>query len=333
MSIIGYIKDTLKSRQKMALIRLVALLIAIVMLLLVAVWAWFANNTEADASGLNISVNAGKNMYISLDGGLTYHPGIDLLDENSQIYISESNKIKDNLMMLDITSDGKTFLRPVFSQTDGANRTPDTSKNWSDATPNQAYISLNINFRTTFPGKIYLGSGTDIVTFCESNNLPLTGTSSGNPSTKGDFSKDCIVGALRLSAVDGDNLRFVMIPRSDIELITTTTTVDNITSYSYEVKTGNAVSNRAKIHEYYNSTKEFTTNNSPLLSSSATQSAADENAYLTTTVLDEESGQYIGNATINIWLEGCDDEVKRALSGGKYNIALDFVAHEVTENE
>ncbi len=329
MSKISFIKDIVQSRQKMALIRLVALLIATVTLLLVAVWAWYASNTEADASGLNISVNAGKNLHISLDGGLTYHSGLDLLSESSQKYISENNKIKDKLIMLDITSDGMTFLRPVFSQTDGTDRTPDDSENWSTAVPNQAYISQTINFRTTFPAEIYLGSDTQIVTYCESKDLPLTGSSAGNLNSKWGFSKDCIVGALRISAVDGDVCRFVMIPRSNVELVTTTTTIDGIATYSYEIKTGSSVSGNTSIHEYYNSDKELKTNSSPLLSSSATQEVRDENTLLTTTVLDEEDGFYKGTATINIWLEGCDDEVKRVLSGGMYNIILDFVAHEV----
>ncbi len=323
----SFIIKKLKLNKEKPLLKHISLLLASVILLTVAVWAWFAANQNADADGLNVTMASSKNLEISLDGGSTYHYGLDLLSDSDQEFIGESNKIKDKLNMLDITSDGKTFLRPVFTQTDN-NRMPDVNQTWSPANKNSAYISQTVHFKTSFPAEIYMGAGTTITTYCEKNELDLVGINAGNKSTYGDFSTDCIVGALRISAVDNKgNLCFTMIPRSDIELI-----VDND---EYSVVTGDNVSENAKKHTYFASDyltkQDTTTNDNPLLAFTATSDSkpSASTTKLTETVYNTEKDYYEGVATVNVWLEGCDPETRRALSGGKYNIVLDFVAFEI----
>ncbi len=322
------LKQKFAGKQAKDITKLISLVLVTVILLGVAAWAWFATQEKADASGLSISLGASKNLEMSLDGGATWHFGIDLLSADTQQYISEGNRVKDKLNMLDITSDGKTFLRPVFTQTDNV-RIPDCTQVWSTPNKNSAYISQNVCFRTNFAGEIYMGAGTEIITSCEKTNNDLVGISPGNKSTYGNFSTDCIVGALRISAVDSsDNLCFTMIPRNDVELVKNG---DN-----YSVLTGINVSDNTSKHTYFASdylTTQTTTTKADVLTgfSATPENNPKDSTWIADTVYNPDTGYFEGQATINIWLEGCDAETLRALSGGKFNINLEFVAFESEE--
>ncbi len=326
MEKIKLLKNKFATPQAKALTKLISLVLVTVILLGVAAWAWFVSQQEANATGLNVTMGTSKNLELSLDKGATWHYGLDILSTDAQQYISEDNKVKDKLLMLDITSDGKTFFRPVFTQTNNV-RIPDCTQVWSTPNKNNAYISQLVYFRTTFPGEIYMGADTEIITSCQKTGRDLVGVSAGNKSTYGDFSTDCIVGALRISAIDkNNNLLFTAIPRSDVELV-------KDSNGNYSVKTGNAVSPDATKHTYYASnyltTGQPTTTSNVITSFTATPNYnPGNNTKLTNTVYNPETGYYEGYATINIWLEGCDAEALRALSGGKYSINLDFVAIE-----
>ncbi len=317
----SFIIEKLKLNKKNTLLRHVSLLIATLMLLSVAVWAWFSMQTNANANGLNVTLGAGKNLDMSLDLGKTYHGTFDLLGEDDQQYISTNNQIKDKLNMFDVTSDGKVFWNPKFKeQTDGL-RQPDVNsqEQWTHPNPNYAYISETITFRTTFPADIYMGKNTAITT----STNKLVGADAENKSDRGDFSRDCIVGALRISAIDSNNqLKFVMIPRSEIKLV-------EASDGSFTANTNNT----SNIHTYYpESYQSGTTTKQALTAFTAVDGgkAPNDNTKIATTTASSD-GYYYGTATVNIWLEGCDEETRRVLSGGKFNISLDFVAFEITE--
>ena len=320
------LKQKFAGKQAKDMTKLISLVLVTVILLGVAAWAWFATQKKADASGLNITMGTSKNLELSLDKGSTWHYGLDILSADTQEYISEDNKVKDKLLMLDITSDGKTFFRPAFTQTDNI-RTPDCTQVWSTPNKNSAYISQLVYFRTTFPAEIYMGAETEIITSCQKTGRDLVGGSARNKSKYGDFSTDCIVGALRISAIDkNNNLLFTAIPRNDIELV-----VDSNGKYS--VNTGSSVSADASKHTYYASdyltSQKTTTTSNVITSFTATpQNNPGDNTKVADAIYNAETGYYEGYATINIWLEGCDAETRRALSGGKYSINLDFVAIE-----
>lgn len=328
MSKFSFIVDFIKLNKKRTVLRQISLLAAIVVMLILAVFAWFTSSSgEATAEGIKVSMFTGNNLDISLDGGKNYVGDIDLLSADDQEYISDENKIKGVLSMEDITSDGYNFFRPVFL-TDANNiRTPDTAENWEDAAKNRAYISQEITFRTGSASDIYIGSGTQIITSAENEGKLLASSNPekiGNISPNGNFSRDCIVGALRISAVDSnDNMCFVMIPRTDVEL------VQNDTSFSVET---NNVSSNVFDHYYYST--NYQSEGAPVkLDESKVVHAYTPNtdgtiAKIGTTTLNKNDGFYYTTATINIWVEGCDAEARRALSGGKFNIVLDFMAVE-----
>lgn len=327
MKVFDFIKDKIKlnkNPRKRLLLKQTSLLCAIVFMLVCVVWAWFTTNSkEAEASGLSISMGASDSMMISLDGGTSFHESINLLADADQDKIDETNKIKGKLSMQDITSDGMTFYRPKFTETDGR-RIPNTDENWDYAAKNTAYISQEVIFRTTKPSNIYMGAGTSITTSCEIEGKALASavvSEIGNKSKSGNFSCDCIVGALRISAVVGNNCKFVCIPRSDIELVRNG---DEIT-----MNIGSAVSDETAIHTYYSSS--YMTSGTTESSFDAITGFDGSQLITTTTKTTDENGNtvYEGTATINLWLEGCDPEVTRILSGGKYRIAFEFIGVEV----
>lgn len=328
MTKFSFIKKV-KLNTKFPLIRQIALLIAILMLLVMAALAWFASKETAEADGLNISMSSGKNLLISLDGE-NFVTSIDLLSDEAQDIIGSQNKIKGFLNMTDITSDGVTFLRPTFKEIDGE-RIPNVEDDWKvmgDEDRNNSFISQTVTFRTDSPSIIYLSSGTGISTYSEENNQPLTGSNSGNKSEDGDFSKDCIVGALRISAVDSSgNLCFLCIPRSDI--VSSVETNEN-DEKEYSVVIDENGSPDSMIHSYYSTNyaeeKEEQTASGVIYSFDGTQQIA-------VTTKNSEFGYYEATATINIWLEGCDAETRRAFSGGKFNMSFDFTAVETNEPE
>lgn len=324
----SFIVEKLKLNKKRPLLQSLSLLLATLMIFSVAVWAWFSMRKDADANGIQMTVTAGKNLDMSLDNGATFHNGIDLLAADQQQYIMATNQIKDKLYMYDITSDGDTFWSPKFQDNASEGiRIPDTEKEWTYAAANSAYISETVMFRTTFPAEIYMGKNTAINTSVST----LTGTNAGNKSEGGDFSRDCIVGALRISAIDSaNNLCFVCIPRSDVEL-------HQNDDGSFSMRTGNNVTEASKKHTYfpdnYQSSNGTVTRTNTLLGFTAVHDEApptDTTTKIATTT-DGGDGYYYGTATVNIWLEGCDAETRRVLSGGKYNINLDFVAYDISE--
>lgn len=297
----------------------VALLIAILMLLIMAVFAWFSSSGgKADANGISFHLGTGDSMDISLDGGKTFVNSIDLFSDEDQRIISESNKIKDKLNMEDITSDGKTFYRPVFNEENGQ-RIPNTAANWDYATQNRSYITETIIFRTDKKSDIFMGSGTQIITSCENDNKALASDNAadiGNKNSTYNFSNDCIVGALRISAVDSDgNICFVCIPRSDVELVRNGNVV--------EMKLGNNVSSEAKIHSYYST--NYQTDKGPVVAENVIY-GFNGTQKIATTTFNADTGYYEATATVNIWLEGCDTETTRVLTGGKFKLAFNFIA-------
>lgn len=334
MKVFDFIKEKIKLNKepkKRLFLKQVSLLCAILVMLISVVWAWFSvNKGEADASGMNITMGTSDSLLISLNGGSNFTNKINLLskDEDVQAIIGQANNLFDTdgkllLSMQDITSDGQIFFRPKFNEVDGQ-RIPDTTAEWTHATKNRAYISQNIVFRTTKPCDIYMGSGTAITTSDSVLVSDVTGTIK-NPVSGTNFSKDCIVGALRISAVADDECKFVCIPRSDIEL--------DRSGDTPVMLTGNALSGESEIHVYYDSTYQTTGDTveewNTVLNFDGTQLITSTNQKVVRTNAEgkDEEG-YEATATINLWLEGCDPEVTRLLSGGKYQVTFDFVATE-----
>lgn len=320
-----------KAPKKMFLLKQISLLMATAFILVFAVFAWFTgDDNDVKATGIHVTMEGNNNLLISLNGGKDFLGGIDLMNDEHQKFISSDNLIKGILNMRDITSDGKTFYRPVFEDDNSnTNRVPDTDQTW-DLAGDTSYISETVVFRTSVPSDIYLSENTLFSTSAEDENKLLSNNDPvgiGNKSSFGNFSNDCIVGALRLSVINSNNeLLYVHIPRKDIEM--TKTITDGVTSY--DVTTGiENVSKNTSVHTYYKATGSTSAPYYSLVESKLVLNELLSSSHCIATTTQQENGFYEATVTINIWLEGCDPETTRALSKGQYSISLDFTATEV----
>ncbi len=332
-------KEKMKSKNKLLIF---TNLFLIFILMVVGVYAWFAAQSDNRADAYDIQVFADNPLEISLDG-VSWGSNIDL---NS--FIKENN-----FEFKEVTGDGspdKMWVPTLEQRTNPDNglqyAVPNINTDWRKAEPNKDYLELKIMMRSLDKLRVYLGSDS----FAEPVSTVLTGTDAGNPSSyatgANKFSKDCIVGALRVgyqstheeSTNDG---RYVWIPRSDIHLNNTvgssvySVTVSDTVTYEH----GNTWFNHwlpyrwnmPTVHYYY-SVGDTGYKNIVNMTNTLTKKLPDtvntiENEFSEIAFLDENVWVYDGmyyyaEATIAIWIEGCDTEARRALSGGKFNLTL-----------
>lgn len=203
-------RDTKSLVMKNLIVMAVLIIIA-----LTGVISWFTNKTEATADGINVICEAPKGLKIAV----VQHgdPAPDVNDETQwsegEITLTkEDYPFLKEQSIIEITSDGTDFYKPKLTQENGKAK-PDTSSEW-DVADKDSYLSIDVYMKTGEDHMVYLNSGTEISPI----STTLTGEQSGNKSDDGDFSKDCIVGAVRLSTVNSadSKLKNLWIPAPQI---------------------------------------------------------------------------------------------------------------------
>lgn len=303
----------------------------LIILALTGVISWFTSKTEATASGINVKCEAPKGLKIAV-----VQHGEKAPDVNDETKWSEGEitLTKDKYPFLkeqsiiEITSDGTDFYKPKLTQENGMAK-PDTSSEcvW-DVADKDSYLSIDVYMKTGEDHVVYLNSETEISPI----STTLTGEQSGNKSDDGNFSKDCIVGAVRLSTVSTVNstdstIKNLWIPAPQIhydsdnkEVTLDNTSGDTFKHMYWEVtknldgKTGKPTG--TKPIEYNgvitNTNGKFTLGKNSL----------DKN-YEFAKLTKQPSDKYAtGMATVNIWVDGEDDEARFAMVGGKFKATI-----------
>lgn len=264
---------------------------------------------------------------------------------------------------VDLTSDGITLIRPAMLS---KNRDIDTSKNTYDyAEPNVQYITFDLIARSqTRNAVISLDDGSKVLSAIEStlgnvNPSLLVGSNVDRVSSYGNFSEDSVVGAVRLSFVDmtsvdtmadinssndidlnTDELEFIWVPRSDIFLQATNNESGWVLYKSGDSQwtsntaappgggTALTYSELAKKHYYYqifetdgNHPHTYTTSSKAVTDLTAAQN-------IITCSIDNTSsdGYYYGKCRVNIWIDGCDAEARRAIVNGQFRIVFSLTS-------
>lgn len=306
-------------------------LVLISVLLVTSVYAWFAINVDNNVKMYDIEVHSDNPLELSFTGkDGTWSSSLDL----SQLQRADGTNVLSTMKFIEVTGDGSTFKIPTLIQYEGY-ALPDTATVWKDAVANQDYLSFTVHMRSKDPLNIYVSSSS----YAEPASDVITGDTCGNKSTAGAFSKDCIVGAVRVSAFTGataesSNLKFVWIPRPDLHL------KNNPGENTFEMQTDQTAGsnpatentfewNDSFVHTYY-----AVSGNTKTLSSltgddtALTQlpdsetSTSDKTLVATLSGTPDANGYYTGTATFNVWIEGCDTEARRALANGKFNLAI-----------
>ena len=304
------------------------ILVVLVFVAVLSMWAWYTNNSSARADGINVKCDAPDGIEIAVVA-----PGATPTDDDyTSSYItlnSDNNKFMKDLVLSEVTSDGKTFYKPALIQSNGV-AYPDTSANWDTAVANENYLSFDLYIRSKSTQKVSLTTNSK---FTPLSNV-LVGETAGNKSTEGNYSRDCIVGATRFSVVDyNDNkkgdLKLLWIPRPDIYFYGTGVDLDvpetGDTSY-------NGLTYKHKYYEVTDTSKTpKTIDSSSNLDYFKTSVINSDDEYALPEKTEIVKLTKIGDDTFytkcvrcNMWVDGEDSEDRLALVKGKFQIYLDL---------
>lgn len=307
---------------------LIVMLVAVIVAL-TGVLAWFSSNTTAEATGINVKCKVPDGIEFAVVAKGAEPVESDYIKDNANFFTlnKENCSFLENLTLSEITSDGVTFYKPLLNQTGGI-ANPDTraQAKWNQANPNESYLSFDVYFRSKESYTIYMNQGSYFLAQSEVQGSSLTGADAGNISSFGNFSKDCIVGASRLSIVSDDDvtLKCLWIPRPDIKFSsdagnTVATGVESGDTYEHYYYTNCDSTTAEKIKT------EFTDN---LITSAfdedTNQYVLPEKVELTTLTDRQADGYFYNHVTYNIWIDGEDSEARLALVNGQFVVNIDL---------
>lgn len=298
-----------------------AVLIAIA---LTGVISWFTSKTEATADGINVTCEAPKGLKIAVVQHGAPAPDVD---DETQWTEGEITLTKDaypflkEQSIIEITSDGTDFYKPKLTQENGK-AIPDTSSVW-DVADKDSYLSIDVYMKTGEEHAVYLNSETEISPI----STTLTGEQSGNKSDDGDFSKDCIVGAVRLSTVStvstvnstDRKIKNLWIPAPQIHY-----------DGDKKVVTLNNVSGDTFKHKYWKVAKNSDGKTGvpqgveykDVITNTNNNFKLGKNCEFANLIAKEGSKYATGMTTVNIWVDGEDDEARFAMVGGKFKATI-----------
>lgn len=310
-------RDTKSLVMKNLIVMAVLIIIA-----LTGVISWFTNKTKATADGINVTCETPKGLKIAVvrhgeeapdvNDDTQWSEGEITLTDDKYPFLKEQS-------IIEITSDGTDFYKPKLTQENGKAK-PDTSSEW-DVADKDSYLSIDVYMKTGEDHVVNLNSGTEISPI----STTLTGEQSGNKSDDGDFSKDCIVGAVRLSTVNSTDstIKNLWIPAPQIHYDSDKkeVTLDNTSGDTFKHKYWKVAKNpdgktgmpQGTTPVEYEGVITNTNNNFKL----------GKNCKFAELTKKQPSDKYaIGMTTVNIWVDGEDDEARFAMVGGNFKATI-----------
>ncbi len=314
-------------------------LFLITALMTVSVYAWFASHVDNRVDVYEITVESDNALELSFDGN-SWGGALNLADYNDVNGDSILKKIK----FIEITGDGTEANFQVPQLTQKTNYADvNTAVAWSPAYQNQDYLVFTVQMRSKDKMNVYLSSDSE----ANPTSSVLKGENCGNPSTYASgaetFSKDCVVGALRVAFANQSGANQIWITNPEFHLNNKvgddTYTMDTEAANStYSDGTGaegnNFIWNQPKVHYYYDKNKTLkdsldTDVNFNALSALPDTVTSNPGAGSTTHIatLDgtpDSNGYYKDSVKFVVWIEGCDTEARRALVDGSFNLSFVF---------
>lgn len=318
---------------------------AVLLILLAAgvTYAWFASTYGNMVDADQVQVVADSQLEISFNG-TDWSSYLNLNSTGSPVNLN-------TLRFTDITGSGDSlttasadniadgdFLKPALNQLDGYAEVASGSGS-SVPKGNTDYIKFNLFLRSTDPLVVKLGTGSAVTPQSQTLlNLP-DGDKANNISSLGNFSRDLVAGAVRVSMVKNAGSAsasrlFTWIPCPNIYLdadpsgaVADYSKLYTDISSSTDSRINNGVNPFE--HKYYIKAADNTltqTRLSDLITGTITDGTQQTLASLTTQKTTE--GYYVDKVTVYIWLEGCDNEARRAFVDGKFNVSLVISAQD-----
>lgn len=308
----------------------------LIILALTGVISWFTNKTEATADGINVTCEAPDGLEIAVVRHGDSPPTDEDFKNNGTIALNDDNyPFLKQLSMEEITSDGRYFYKPKITQ-DSSGAFVDTTSDepWINAenayinnfsaNSSLSYLSVDVYMRSEGSHKIILSSSTSVT---PQDKDKLTNVEDiANKSNMGAFSKNCIVGAVRVSTVVGNECNSLWIPAPNIRYYK-----DETGKWLVDTKIVSNVSETFE-HKYW----QVDHSTSKRIGDKAIAAAADKvitndkgdyslgvNKELLTLSQDGPD-YYTGMVTLNLWIDGEDAEARQAFVGGRFSADFKF---------
>ncbi len=341
-----------KRKNSSLIIKGIMLLLALIIMVFVASLAWFTTTAPpVDATGVQAKARGVAEFEMAV-GFKTSQNGYKYMVSDYEKTLNFRDLKCGEVRMdalhdfspLDVTGDGVTLIRPTLTN---KNSQIDRNSNvYTTVTPNKEYICVDMYFRSNEMCDVYLDKDSYVVGKCELNDDGTINeggllTDTVRKSSYGDFSKDAVVGAVRVSFVEYDKVLYeedltnrlttpalLWLPRPDVYL------ESNQSTSGWTLHTGVQPGDRI-IDNGYSTWDTYTHHYYAFAQNAEGESVGTDFNYQDTVVqtnsdiichIDElhEDGYYYGKTQVNIWIEGCDTEARRAISGGEFLVNFDL---------
>ncbi|MCH5202068.1 MAG: hypothetical protein J1F17_02570 [Oscillospiraceae bacterium] len=289
---------------------LIVISVAIIVAL-TGVIAWFTRSQTAPADGVNVKCEVPDGLEVAVVA-----PGATPTeDDYKKSLLGDINLNKEdypfleNLEFVEVTSDGVEFVKPALIQgSDGAYPNTDPSSEWSLAEPNKEYLCFDLYMRMNSSNAVYLDGDTTIKPVSDT----LIGPDSQNKSEAGNFSRDCLVGAARMSVTGGtagENILWIPAPNIFYDSASRNMYIDRTSGDSFT-------------HSYYTSGKVLKT--AAAIANTGNTYKLGKSAGKNRKIADliKSGDKYVAHRRISVWIEGQDDESRFALVNGFFKMQL-----------
>ncbi|MBE6984547.1 MAG: hypothetical protein E7434_02820 [Ruminococcaceae bacterium] len=293
----------------------VTLIISVIVMIIIATFAWFYTGTRGSAD--DMSVHVGKAYYIQISGDQGNNWSDDL-----DVHIGVNKNFKE------ISGDGTNFYKPVYdlvgNDDDGYSTQLISFEKLTDANKSEYYYEEILEFRSDIEQEIYLAPESYVV----------------DPEAEDDQINNYISGAIRIAFFEINNgkeeLKYIWAPNSQIEYSAEDSTFRSDGTvepyYCYQVGTAaSAVSANISTEATdeagcgYHSQYKF-------MWSNGQQLPEDAPCLLKLDTIGEDN-HFHKTMKVKVWLEGYDRECVSQLSGQKFTIKLEFAAKEENSDE
>ncbi len=352
----------MKSKQNTSLmIKAIMLLLALIIMIFVASLAWFAPpDLPVDATGVSVKTSASKyfDMAVGFESSVNgYKYTISQYSKNLNLRDIITNDgehydVLHDFSPIDITGDGVTLVRPSMQL-----KNADIDRNSSTYTtvsPNKEYICFDMYFRSNEQCQVFLDNGSFVKGAIEETpgdgnlvNTDLLAQEGSRKAAEGNYSKDAVVGAVRVSFVNYDTFyegedheslreaaRLLWLPRPDIHLNTpdgepwslSTGLTPETSPYDYYGAIGMMAGFQANTftHHYY--TYQYDESMQRVVGEDRNyeETITDPSKDAICDVNYKNGDYYYGKTQVNIWIEGCDAEARRTIAGGQFVVNFDL---------
>lgn len=350
----------MKKKQSTSLIvKAIMLLLAFIVMVFVVSLAWFSRtSTPVHGTGVSAKTSGIVTFDIAVGfktsaNGYKYTMSQYSKQFNLRDVVTPEGEHFDALhdfSPIDVTGNGVKLIRPsMLTKNTDIDR---TSSTYTTVTPNKEYISFDMYFKADEPCKVYLDENSFVKGAVEEEagdgNLIVTQDpdNSKRKSNDGDFSKDAVVGAVRVAFVNYESFtegettdlkneaRLLWLPRPDIHLNsdgekgswTLSTNVQPGGIYDRFLDNDRYLYSTCDTytHHYYAFLYDESSNTYVGTDLNYGNTVTDPSRIAVCDVSEKVGDYYYGKTQVNIWIEGCDAEARRTIAGGMFQVNFDL---------